>query len=99
MWAKAKKGISMQMRRLLRPADTCSGSVYGPSLAMTPAATRMEIPMDCQKEKNKIPLTQRNFGTGLCVKLILTPYKRGGKNIPEGLQVIIDTDPKHRQAV
>ena len=65
---------------------------------MTRAATRMETPMDCQKEKNRIPLTQRNFGTGLCVKLNLTPYKVG-QSIPEGLQIVVDTDPKHRQAV
>lgn len=32
---------------------------------MAPAATRMEMPMACQKEKKRMPLTQRNFGTGL----------------------------------
>jgi hypothetical protein len=31
---------------------------------MTWVATRMEIPIDCQKEKKRIPFTQRNFGTG-----------------------------------
>jgi len=32
---------------------------------MTRAATRAEIATDCQKEKKRIPLTHKNFGTGL----------------------------------
>jgi len=32
---------------------------------MTPTATRVDTAMDCQNEKNRIPLTQRNLGTGL----------------------------------
>ena len=55
----------MQMRVSLSPTEMCSGSVYGPNLVMTSAATRIEMPMDCQNEKKRMPFTQRNFGTGL----------------------------------
>lgn len=55
----------MQMSRSLSPTETFSGLVYGPRRVMTPAATSAEMPTDCQKEKKRIPLTQRNFGTGL----------------------------------
>ena len=43
----------------------CSESVYGPRWLIAPPATRMEMKRDCQKEKKRIPLTQRNLGTGL----------------------------------
>jgi hypothetical protein len=55
----------MHMRVSVSPSEMCSLSVYGPSLVMTPAATRIEMARDCQNEKNRIPLTQRNFGIGL----------------------------------
>jgi len=55
----------MQIRRSLSPTETFSGLVYGPRREMIFAATRAEIATDCQKEKKRIPLTQRNFGTGL----------------------------------
>lgn len=61
----AKKGISRQMRVSVRPRDMCSASVYGPSLIIAPAATRIDINNDCQNEKNRMPLTQRNLGIGL----------------------------------
>jgi hypothetical protein len=31
---------------------------------MTFQATRAEMAMDCQKEKKRMPLTQRNLGVG-----------------------------------
>lgn len=65
MCAKAKNGISRQMSVSVSPREICSLSVYGPSFLMAPAATRREMPVDCQKEKKRIPLTQRNLGTGL----------------------------------
>ena len=55
----------MQMRVSLRPTEMCTESIYGPSLVMTLAATRMEMTKDCQNEKKRMPFTQRNFGTGL----------------------------------
>lgn len=68
MCAMAKNGISMHMRVSVRPSEIFSSLVYGPSLVMTPAATRMETPRACQNEKKRIPLTHRNFGTGLRVE-------------------------------
>ena len=65
MCASAKSGISRQMSVSVRPSEMCSLSVYGTNLVMAPAATRMEIKIDCQKEKNRMPFTQRNFGIGL----------------------------------
>lgn len=65
MCAMAKRGISMQMRVSVRPSDMCSASVYGPNFRIIPAATKIEMAIDCQKEKKRIPFTHRNFGTGL----------------------------------
>jgi hypothetical protein len=61
----AKKGISRHMSVSVRPNEMCSLSVYGPNFVITPAATRMEMASDCQNEKKRMPLTQRNFGMGL----------------------------------
>jgi hypothetical protein len=98
MCAKANIGISTHMRVSVSPTDICSASAYGPSLEMAPAATRMEIAIDCQNEKNKMPLTHRNFGTGLLI-VRKAPAEEWQTNPPKRFQILVDTKPKHCQAI
>lgn len=62
---------------------------------MTPTATRKEMPMDCQKEKKRMPLTQRNLGTGLWRrKSLRVGVCKGETYLPERFQVLMNTHPE-----
>jgi hypothetical protein len=47
---------------LVKEADRLT--VYTPTLLIAPDATRTEMKMPCQNEKNRIPFTQRNLDVG-----------------------------------
>ena len=77
----------------------CSLSVYGPSLVIAPTATRVEIAIDCQNEKKRIPFTQRNFGTGLNTGIMNLGRQEASVNSPKWLQIIVYTHPEHCEAI
>ena|ERR1700722_9351713 len=97
----AKSGISAQMRRSVILREISEGEVSGPREVIAPAATRMDTNIDCQKEKKRIPLTQRNLGIGLRKFFShAARWKEEGENtLPKGFEIFVYTHPKHGQTV
>ena len=51
--------------------------------------------MDCQKEKKRMPLTQRNLGTGLGGVNHACQSVQTERRLPERFQVLVNTHPEY----
>lgn len=60
---------------------------------IAPVDTRKPTKTPCQKEKNRIPLTQRNLAD-----VSYSKCKSKLTNWPERLEILADCDPEHGQA-
>lgn len=99
----------MQTSASVIPKAKRSLSAYGPKWVIIPAATKIDINIDCQKLKNRIPLIQRNLGTGLSRPKIVSSQtlmyeERNSVNgtkkcAPERLKIVIDTNPEQSEAI